>query len=109
MELHVRELFAGKWMEDKSVDVEDSIENGRSVGIVRFVHLKTDIFYHTKLSELSHVFKSFDRVDLHSNLADLRKEIDQQISQDNDMPSRFGFVERLGKQLVEVTSSIYIL
>jgi len=35
MEIHVRELFAGKWMEDKTVDVEDSLENGRSVGIVR--------------------------------------------------------------------------
>ncbi|OQV15506.1 hypothetical protein BV898_10372 [Hypsibius exemplaris] len=77
MEIHVRELFAGKWMEDKSVDdVEDSLANGRSVGIVR--------------------------VDLHANLADLRKEILQQISPDSEMPARFAFVEKLGKQLIEI-------
>ncbi|XP_055330783.1 uncharacterized protein LOC129583094 [Paramacrobiotus metropolitanus] len=77
MEVHVRELFPGRWMEDKSgtVDIDASIENGKSVGIVR--------------------------VDLQSTLADLRLALNRQFEAER-VPANYAFVERLGKQLVEI-------
>ncbi|GAV06813.1 hypothetical protein RvY_16737 [Ramazzottius varieornatus] len=65
-------------MEGQTVDVEDTVEKGRSVGIVQ--------------------------VDLQKTLADLRAEITQQIVQDGDeVPPRFAFVEKLGDELVEIS------